>query len=102
MDIQNELEIAIQTMDWPKLKSQYWEQDEFLVIENFLPSAIFDEILLELPNLRKAEHRNYVPFQKKGGSVSRFRTRGGVRTYAWCHCGRSPADAQPPATTPSS
>jgi len=42
-------------MNWSELKVKYWEQGEFLVIENFLPSSIFDEILNDLSKLRKLE-----------------------------------------------
>ncbi|MCH7704538.1 MAG: 2OG-Fe(II) oxygenase [Planctomycetes bacterium] len=43
-----------------------------LVIDNFFPPDILDGARADLERLRTRVHRNYVPLQKKGGSVSRY------------------------------
>lgn len=54
------------------LRQRFLEQNEFLLIEDFLPSASLHELVASLPALSPAVNRNYIPRHKKGGSVSRF------------------------------
>ena len=72
MDLQTELLNTIAAFDREKLKAEFQSQNEFLVIEKFLPTSILDELLLTLPSLQPAINRNYIPKHKKGGSISRF------------------------------
>jgi hypothetical protein len=51
---------------------RYWDQNEFLVAENFLDAATLASMIAEANALRAKINRNYVPGQKKGGSVSAF------------------------------
>lgn len=66
------LENTLSRFDKTSLKNLYTEQDESLVIENFLPEEILNDILARLPELKSSIHRNYIPGHKKGGSISRF------------------------------
>jgi len=31
---------AVAKLDWPRLEHEYWEQDEFLYLNNFLPPEV--------------------------------------------------------------
>ena len=72
MDLRTELSHAIATFDCQQLKTEFQSQNEFLVVENFLPNNILHEFLAILPCLQTAVHRNYIPRHKKGGSISRY------------------------------
>lgn len=72
MELKTELNQAIAALDKNKLKAEFQAQNEFLVVENFLPNIILDELLAVLPSLEKAINRNYIPNHKKGGSISRY------------------------------
>lgn len=54
------------------LRARFLEQDEFLLIEDFLPRPMLDGLLAALPALQPHVHRNFIPGHKKGGSISRF------------------------------
>ncbi|MBI4657568.1 MAG: 2OG-Fe(II) oxygenase [Verrucomicrobia bacterium] len=60
---------AVAKLDWPRLEHEYWEQDEFLYLNNFLPPEVLRVWEQELTTLRPRIHRNYIPGHKKGGSV---------------------------------
>jgi hypothetical protein len=70
MELKIEIEQAIAALDKNKLKAEFQAQNQFLVVENFLPNIILDELLAVLPSLKKAINRNYIPNYKKGGSIS--------------------------------
>lgn len=72
MNAREELTTRLETLDRDELKAKFLDQDEFLMIENFLPASILEKILADLPILESHIHRNYVPTHKKGGSISRF------------------------------
>ena len=65
------LTAAIEALDSPKLKADFLDQNEFFVIENFLPAPVLRTVLNDLPHLLSCIHRNYIPTYKKGGSVGR-------------------------------
>lgn len=71
MTVQSALRAAIEALDRNALKSKFLDQEEFLWIEDFLPPDILHKIQADLPGLRPAIHRNYVPTYKKGGSIGR-------------------------------
>lgn len=52
---------AMSRLDVSSLRKQYIEQDEFVVVDQFLPS--------EVEELIPKAHRNFIPKHKKGGSV---------------------------------
>ena len=53
----------------------YFEQGEFLSIEQFLPQEVIDQFLAEVELVRPWLNRNYIPIHKKGGSVSYYLLR---------------------------
>ncbi|MGZ8366624.1 MAG: 2OG-Fe(II) oxygenase, partial [Nitrospira sp.] len=64
---------AVAILDFDRLHQEYWEQNEFLVIKQFLPRAFVEEVLVPQAQGVKAElNRNYIPGHKKGGSVSYY------------------------------
>ncbi|MBW4570522.1 MAG: hypothetical protein KME31_21595 [Tolypothrix carrinoi HA7290-LM1] len=71
MQLKTELVQAIAALDKNKLQAEFQDQNELLVVENFLPNIILDELLAVLPFLKKAINRNYISNSKKGGSISR-------------------------------
>ena len=71
MAIQSHMAKAISALQKENLKAEFVEQDEFILIENLLSPEDVKAINSELPKLYKAIHRNYVPWRKKGGSISR-------------------------------
>lgn len=54
-----------------KIKNYFQAQNEFVVVENFLPESILDSFITALPLLQSSINRNYIPGHKKGGSVSK-------------------------------
>ena len=63
---------ALGRFDADALEERFHEQNGLLVLEDFLPKALLEELLgLYEGDLASRIHRNYVPRQKKGGSVSR-------------------------------
>ncbi len=64
---------AVTGLDFDRLRQEYWEQNEFLLIKQFLPRAFVEEVLVPQAQGVKAElNRNYIPGHKKGGSVSYY------------------------------
>jgi hypothetical protein len=68
-----EISHAVQTLDFERTYHAYWNQNECVFFEQFLPSAVIEHHLLpEVERLRAEVHRNYIPKHKKGGSVSSY------------------------------
>jgi hypothetical protein len=61
---------ALAGVDVDAVRRQYWEQDEFVYLERWLPASLVDRIVAEVDRVRPAINRNYIPRHKKGGSVS--------------------------------
>ncbi len=60
-------------LDFDRLHQEYWEQNEFLVIKQFLPRVFVEEVFVPQAQSVKSElNRNYIPGHKKGGSVSYY------------------------------
>ncbi|MEH2230496.1 MAG: 2OG-Fe(II) oxygenase [Nostoc sp.] len=72
MELQTEIDKAIAAVDYQKLQAEFQAQNEFLVVENFVPNSIIEKFLALLPALQPAINRNYIPNHKKGGSISRY------------------------------
>lgn len=72
MNWQSELHNTLAALDREKLKAEFKSQNEFLVIEHFLPRSVLEAFIACLPALEPKIHRNYIPRHKKGGSISRF------------------------------
>ena len=67
-----EVERALAGLDLESVKKTYWQQNEFIHLERWLPASIVDRIVAEVDRVRPAVHRNYIPRHKKGGSVSYY------------------------------
>jgi len=67
-----ELERALAALDVERLGREYWEQDEFLFVPDFLSGAAVARLLADVERLEPGLNRNYIPRHKKGGSVSHF------------------------------
>ncbi|MCP9449230.1 MAG: 2OG-Fe(II) oxygenase [Nitrospira sp.] len=64
---------AVAALDLDRLHGEYWDQEEFLVIKQFLPRAFVEQVLVPQAQGVKGElNRNYIPGHKKGGSVSYY------------------------------
>ena len=54
----------------PKLHRQhYLDQDEFVVVDDFVPAELLREWDRQLEQLKPQIHRNFIPKHKKGGSA---------------------------------
>lgn len=64
---------AVQAVDFDRASTEYWGQNQFLYLKEFLPRSVVEELLVpEVERLKPALNRNYIPKHKKGGSVSYF------------------------------
>ncbi len=67
------VEQAVAALDFERVRKDYWEQNEFVVIERFIPRTIVEESLIpRVDHLKPQLNRNYIPGHKKGGSVSYY------------------------------
>jgi hypothetical protein len=70
LPINDSIRAAVAEQDEAALRRQYNEQDEFVVIPDFLPASVLEQWEAQLPALVPQIHRNYLPGHKKGGSVA--------------------------------
>ena len=70
--IAEEVDAAVARLDVTRLGREYWAQDEFLLIPEFLPRSTAEALLDDVRRLEPGLNRNYIPRHKKGGSVSAF------------------------------
>jgi hypothetical protein len=63
---------AVAAVDRDEVRRTYWDQNEFICVERWLPQALVERMLAEVERVRPAVHRNYIPGHKKGGSVSAY------------------------------
>ena len=61
---------SLKETDEASLRAKYSEQDEFVIVDEFLPLEVLSRWELELARLKPHVHRNYLPGHKKGGSVA--------------------------------
>ncbi len=74
--ISDTVERAVASLDVERLRREYWDQEEFLVIKQFLPRGFVEEALVPSAQSVKGDvNRNYIPGHKKGGSVSYYTVR---------------------------
>jgi hypothetical protein len=69
LDIEGIIAERAAQQDVAALRKSYLDQDEFLVLEEFLPREVMDQWGKEMQALKPQIHRNYIPKHKKGGSV---------------------------------
>jgi hypothetical protein len=70
--IEDEIARAVRGLSLSAVRATYREQNEFIVLERWLPATVIETCVAEARRLRPAIHRNYIPRHKKGGSVSAF------------------------------
>lgn len=76
VNISQAVEQAIAALDVDRLRDEYWKQNEFLFLKQFLPRDIVEaELVPEAQAVRTDLNRNYIPGHKKGGSVSYYTMR---------------------------
>ena len=64
---------AVAAIDFDQLHKIYWEQNEFVVIKQFLSRRFVEEVFVpQVQGLQPNLNRNYIPGHKKGGSVSYY------------------------------
>ncbi len=69
--IEEAVERAIGSLDVDRLREDYWAQNEFLFIPQFLPRSVVERELVPLAqSMQGSLNRNFIPGHKKGGSVS--------------------------------
>jgi hypothetical protein len=67
-----EIEAAIKNLDFDTISRTYQQQNEFLLVEQFLDQRAVIPLVAEADQMRSEINRNYIPKHKKGGSVSYF------------------------------
>jgi hypothetical protein len=88
--LEQAVERAVGALDIERIKKEYWEQNEFVVLKGFLPPAVVAEALVpQAERLKRRLNRNYIPGHKKGGSVSYFTVREEAKEFLALY--RSPA-----------
>ncbi len=69
--IEEAVDRAIGSLDAGRLTNEYWAQNEFLLIPQFLPRDLVERRLTPLAQSVQSDlNRNFIPGHKKGGSVS--------------------------------
>ncbi|HWF61996.1 MAG TPA: hypothetical protein VN666_17050 [Nitrospira sp.] len=71
-DVEETMNRVLAEMDFAQSGRTYWEQNECLILDRFIPKKIVNPCLTEVELLRKNIYRNYVPGHKQGGSVSYY------------------------------
>lgn len=69
---------AVAALDVERLQKEYWDQNEFLYIKEFLPRDLVETVLVSQAQTLKADlNRNYIPGHKKGAAsvTTRYRKR---------------------------
>jgi hypothetical protein len=61
---------AVAALDVEAVRRSYWDQNEFVYLERWLPAELIGRMLAEVEGVRPGVNRNYIPRHKKGGSVS--------------------------------
>jgi len=68
-DVESILMAHLKSVDVAALRAEYLANDDFLFVPSFLPDGLLGRLQAEVEKLRPHIHRNYIPRQKKGGSV---------------------------------
>ncbi|MFZ1060087.1 MAG: 2OG-Fe(II) oxygenase [Candidatus Rokuibacteriota bacterium] len=72
-EVEQALARALGGVDVERARREYWDQNECLFLERFLPPEVVERHLLpEVDKLRPNVHRNYIPGHKKGGAISYY------------------------------
>src|ERR1044072_734599 len=87
--VAEEIARALAPLDVAALRASYLAQNEFIHLERLIPETVIIPMLDEVERARGAINRNFIPRQKKGGSVSAYTLR--ERAPAILTLYRSPA-----------
>lgn len=67
------IERAVAQLDFDRVHREYWDQNEFLYIPQFLPRDFVEASFVpQAQGVKEDLNRNYIPGHKKGGSVSYY------------------------------
>jgi|GEM_PF-199972 len=72
MEVESHLNHTLTGVDLTQSGRMYWDQNECLILDRFIPKKIVNPCLTEVELLRKNIYRSYVPGHKQGGSVSYY------------------------------
>lgn len=72
MTVAEEVARALERVDGAAVRRTYWEQDEFVVLDRWLPDGLVARMVAEVNRVRPGVHRSYIPRHKKGGSISHY------------------------------
>jgi len=61
---------SLKEIDEADLRQKYSDQDEFVIVDEFLSAEVISRWETELEAIKPHVHRNYLPGHKKGGSVA--------------------------------
>lgn len=70
-DVESIISKSLAERDLDALREEFVDQGGLIVIDEAVPAELLDTLVAEARTLRADAHRNFVPGQKKGGSVSR-------------------------------
>lgn len=70
--VESGVALAIDRLNFDQIARIYQEQGEFLTIDQFFPSSVIDQFMVDVDHVRPHLNRNYIPTHKKGGSVSYY------------------------------
>jgi hypothetical protein len=81
----DEVDDAVKRMNLDRVSREYWDQNEFLFIPQFLPRSVVEEHLVpQAQGVKSLLNRNYIPGHKKGGSVSYYTVIEKPRAFSIC------------------
>ena len=84
------VEQAVAALDVEGVRKEYWDQNEYVYVEKFLPASLVESVLIpEVQRLRPEVHRAFIPGHKKSGSISFFTLR--AKAPAFMQLYRAPA-----------
>jgi hypothetical protein len=72
VDLEPAIARAVAALDVAAVAATFRRQNEFVVLERWLPAAVIEPCLADVARVRPYIHRSYIPRHKKGGSVSAF------------------------------
>jgi len=83
-------ERAVAELDVERVRTEYWNQNECVYLEKFLPPSFVETVFVpEVQRLRPEVHRAFIPGHKKSGSISYFTLR--EKAPAFLQLYRAPA-----------
>lgn len=62
---------AVAALDMERVRREYWEQNEVVFLERFLPcEVVVKHLVPQIEGLKPYVHRSHIPRVRKGGSIS--------------------------------